>query len=165
MLRSGPRHRILGLTCLLVLVASSTVAPAAAAVPDHGPPEHVLGLVVAKEDISKTLSQAKRAQYLQGVSLYSFRQTDNLLQATLEVGTFRPGTPSASDTFQASVVTQIGSSVAARIVVDAQPVFITTSKGLVIAIWFRKGSMFALAVRNSYDQPKALLRQVLGVNP
>jgi hypothetical protein len=131
----------------------------------HGPPDEILGLTVQKEEVAKVLAGEKRPLYVDRVGLYSFREPSKLLQGTLEIAHFRAGTPADSSEFQQTIVGHLGSSVPIVVRVDGQPVYVTTSKGLTLAVWFRDDHMLALAIRNTYGRPKELLRQTLAINP
>jgi len=154
------------LVVLATTGAASTTSSLQAVEPGHhGPPPEVLGLTVQKEDLSKTLAGEKRPLYVDRVGLYSFREPNKLLQGTLQIAHFRPDAPSGSSDFQLSIVGHLGNSLPIVVRVGSQPVYITTSKGLVLAVWFHKGYMLALSIRRSYGQPKELLRQALAIDP
>ncbi len=163
---------ILALSLLLSVVPTIPASAAGTATPtpsaaqaQHGPPATMLSLNVKKEDIAKVLAGETRALYVDRVALYSLRETSNLLEATIEIGHFRSGTQWASEDFQLSIVGQLGSSVPVLVRVGSNIVYLTSSKGLTIAIWYGGGYMLALAIRNTFTQPKELLRQALEINP
>jgi hypothetical protein len=146
-------------------VAAATPAPASAAAASAHLPAQILGLVVAREDVAKKLATEKDPLSVDQVSLYSLREPSKLLEATVELARFRPGQMQAGLDFQRSIVLQIGGSVPIVVRVGGQAVFVTTIRGLVVPVWFRDGYMVALSIRNTYEQPKALLRAVLAVSP
>ena len=165
-------------TALLLLVTANMSASAASPAPTPSPsssptpaplppgfPAQVIGLNVQKEDVSKTLATAPRSLYVNQVVMYSFREPSKLLEATLEVARFKNDAPSSSADFQATIVNALGGSAPIVVRVGATPVYLTTSKGLTLAIWFRNGHMLALSIRNTFTQPKQLLRVSLGINP
>ena len=125
----------------------------------------MLGLNVGQESVGKTLAQVTQAEYTTDTTLYSFRDPTKLLQATLQISEFRRGTPASSHNFQLAIVGQMGGSTPELLTLGPTTVYVTTLKGLVIAIWFKPAYMFVLAVRNTFHQPKSLLRVALGVNP
>jgi hypothetical protein len=162
----------------LLLVTANVSASAAASSPSASPsasptpaplpagfPAQVLGLNVEKEDVSKTLASDTRSLYVNQVVLYSFREPSKLLQATLEVARFKSDAPSTSADFQTTIVNAMGGSAPIVLRIGATPIYVTTSKGLTIAVWFRNGHMLALSIRNTYAEPKQLLRVALGINP
>ena len=153
-----------GLVVLHPAGAAQNAAPAAATAP-AGLPGTVLGLNVAREDVGKTLAQVTQPEYTVNTTLYSFRDPTKLLQATLQVSDFRHGTPASSHGFQLSIVGQIGGSQPEFLQLGSTTVYVTTLKGLVIAIWFRPERMYVLAVRNTFHQPKSLLRVAVGMQP
>jgi hypothetical protein len=160
-----PGKRWLATALLSVVPLVPLAAQPATGTVGHGPPDTMVGLDVKKEDVAKVLATDKRALYVDRVGLYSFREQSKLLQATLEIAHFRSGTPSNTQNFQLSVVGNVGSSVPIIVRVGDKPVYVTTKKGLLIAIWFKDDYMIALAIRNTYKQPKQLLRQALEINP
>ena len=175
------RRRLCGMAaalCLLLVTAtisasaaspspSPSASPSTGANPQHGPPSKVLGLDVQKEDITKTLAgnTDKRALYVDRVGLFSFREPSKLLEATLEIAHFRSNAPWSSSDFQSTIVGVLSASTPIVVRVEGIPVYVTTSKGLTIGVWFRSGFMMALSIRNTYTAPKELLRISLGINP
>jgi hypothetical protein len=151
---------------LTITHVAQATSPAPTATAKHDSvPASLLGLRVAREDIAASLAKVHGPQYLHDIRLYSLRDGD-LLQATLEIGPFNSGWPVDSPQFQAQIVGQIGGTVQARRVrFGATPVYVTTARGLVMGIWFRGGSMFVLAIRDTYDKPKTLIDAALGVRP
>ena len=131
----------------------------------HGPPDQMVGLNVVKEDIAKTLAQDKSPLYTDRVGLYSLRDPSKLLEATLEIGHFRSGYQTNSTQFQQSIVGNIGSTQPITIRLGVTPVYISSAKGLVLAVWFNGDYMLTLAIRRTFQKDKELLREALGVNP
>jgi hypothetical protein len=163
-------------TAVILLVTASVSASAASPTPSPSPsptpaplpagfPAQVLGLNVQREDVSKTLATDTRSLYVDQVVMYSFREPSKLLEATLEVARFRSDAPSTSSDFQATIVNAMGGSAPIVVRLGSTAIYVTTSKGLTIAVWFRNGHMLALSIRNSFTQPKQLLRLSLGINP
>lgn len=162
-------RRLLGLLLGLMVVAATTGAASPSVTGNgsvhHGPPDQVLGLMVQKEDLTKTLAAEKRPLYVDRVGLYSFREPSKLLEGTLQISHFRHSAPYTSNDFQVAIVGHLGSSLPIVVRVSGQPVYITTAKGLVLAVWFRQDYMMTLSIRHTYTQPKELLRQALEINP
>ncbi len=131
----------------------------------HGPADKMLGLIVKKENVAGTLQQESRALYVDRVGMYSLRDPNNLLEATLEIARFRSVAPYASNDFRLSVAGAIGSVLPIVIRVGSTPVYITSRKGLTVALWFHGNFMLTLSVRNTYRLPKSLLRAALAINP
>jgi hypothetical protein len=128
-------------------------------------PAAILGLAVQQEDVTKKVAAEKGPFYVDHVSLFSLRESSQLLEATVELARFRTSVAPRTEEFERSFVLQIGGPLPIVVRVDGQQVFVTTVKGLITTIWFRHGYMGVLSIRNTYKQPKALLREVLAVTP
>ena len=124
-------------------------------------PGELLGLQTKQEDIGGALASTKRA-YLESVGLYSFRRED-LLQATLQVSRFNDEADFESGRFRRSVVGQVGGSVPKRVRVGKETVYLTTGTKQTLAMWYRGRNLLILAVREDYQQPRALLREALRI--
>lgn len=153
--------RVLTVAAVLMLAVGGSAS--AASTPTL--PDTILGLKVAREDVSKTITEDHRALYVDDISLYSLREPTSLLEATLQLGRFKKDAPWTSNDFQLSMVGQLGTSVPIVVRAASQRVYITTTKGLTIAVWFRNAHLFVLSIRTAYKHPKELLRQALGVRP
>ena len=126
-------------------------------------PTTVLGLTVSQEDVAKTLEDTRRS-YVDSLVMYGLR-SDNLLEATLQVSRFDPGTKFTTDRFQQEVVDQVGSSPSPPVAnVGGTKVFLTSGNRQDIAVWFRGPYLFILASRQDFAFPRALLRALLQVN-
>ena len=141
-------------------VAGQAVKPVAMALPPA-----VLGLKVAKEDVTKPVKEVAKT-YVESLSMYSFRR-DDLLQATLQVSrisaTAKGDTSSSS--FRSAVVNQLGGSTPQQVQLGDTTVYLTSGTDQRLAVWFRDRYFFVLASRNDFDQPRTLLRSVLDVQP
>lgn len=127
-------------------------------------PASLQGLHVQRENVTATLAQDKRSLWVDEVSLYSLRRGKEL-QGTLEVARFRTSAPWRSADFQASLAGQLGTSTPVVARLGGRRVFITTTRGLALATWFRNGWMLILGVRTSYATPKDLIRDALEMSP
>jgi hypothetical protein len=125
-------------------------------------PDRVLDLAVKSESI--TSAQETKRPYIDGLALYSLRR-DELLQATLQISRFSKGAKPESSQFRASVINQVGSSVPKAFRMGGNPVYLTTGRRQSIAVWFRDSYLFILSMRDEYNQPRRLLRQLLAVEP
>lgn len=125
-------------------------------------PSKVLDLDVVSESIDE-LKGAKRP-YVDAVGVYSLRSAA-LLQATLEVSRFTAQAKTGQESFQATVVGQIGSTVPKPYLVGPETVWLTTGKRQSVAVWFHGRYLFILSTRDDYTKPRALLRAVLDVKP
>ncbi len=126
-------------------------------------PAEILGLRVAAEDVAASLKDSNRS-FADAVGLYSLR-TDDLVMATLQVSRLLPGANVKSSFFRRSIVEQIGSSRSRETRWGEESVWLTTSTKSKVAIWFRGHYIFQLSMRDEYDQPRTLLRELLAVNP
>lgn len=126
-------------------------------------PPTVLGLSVEQEDITPTLAGAENT-YLEAVSLYSFRR-DDLLQATLEVSKFIEAADIENESFRANLANQVGNAVPRELQMGNQTVYVTSGSRQGLAVWFFDDYMYVLASREDYEQPRALLRELLDVQP
>jgi hypothetical protein len=169
----SPRLRAAtGVAALLIMVGSAAMfvtAHAAGARPAEAQlkiPDTLIDLPVKREDISKTLTGVPNNLATDQVSLYSIRNADNLLLATLEVGRFGDSADYKSGGFRKDLAAQIGASRSQVLRVGDQLVSITTAKGLTIAIWYRGRYLMVLSMRNTdFFRPKALLRAALEIKP
>jgi hypothetical protein len=126
-------------------------------------PSEVLDLKTAQEDVSKTLAGGRRS-YVSAASVYSFRK-DNLLEATLQVSRFLDGADWQSLKFRQRLVTAVGGVQATLVRVGDNDVYLTAANQQRISIWFKGPYMFILATREDYEQPRALVRKTVEINP
>jgi hypothetical protein len=146
----------LGMAGLLAVGSSGPVSGAT-------PPPKLVGLDVAKENISKSLRKTTRPEYLTDVSLYSLRQSGKELQATIQIGQFRKGAPTSDHGFQREIAAKVGTLVPREQRVGDVTVYVTKVKKLDIALWFRGGHLFILSIKEGFQQPKSLIRQAVGI--
>ncbi|HVF75850.1 MAG TPA: hypothetical protein VM938_12440 [Acidimicrobiales bacterium] len=130
--------------------------------PSFLPPE-LLGLRIAKEDMTEVLTDVDRS-YLDGLGLFSMRRGD-LLEATLQVSRFGDDARYGDADFQARMIQQIGNAKAREAKVGDFVVHLTRGTKQQISVWFDERFMFVLAVRDDFEQPRALLRSLLGTKP
>jgi hypothetical protein len=126
-------------------------------------PSELLGLPVTQENMSASLSTQKDA-FVEAVGLYAMRRAD-LVQATLQVSRFRSNAPIDKASFRTSVVSQIGGRRSQQFRMGSSTVYRTTGRKQVISLWFRDHYLFVLSVRDTFDQPRSLLRETLKVTP
>ena len=130
---------------------------------DVAVPSTVLGLSVTQEDVSKSLANAQRS-YIESLVMYGMR-ADSLLQATFQVSRFNPGTKYTADKFQLALVDQIGTATPFTATVGGTRVFLTSGNRQNISVWFKGPYFFVLATRQDFGSPRALLRELIAVNP
>lgn len=125
-------------------------------------PSELLGLKVAPEEIGGAANV--KDPFVDGVGLYSLREGE-LLQGTLQLSRFSADADSTTPRFRQSVVQQIGSTVPKLYRMGGKPVYLTTGKRQSIAVWFQGRYFFVLSMREEFEQPRALLRQALEIQP
>ena len=126
-------------------------------------PSEILGLRVVPEDVTASLKDSNRS-FADAVGLYSLR-TDDLVLATVQVSRFLPGADVDSSHFRRSIVEQIGSSRSRETRWGGESVWLTTATKSKVAIWFRGNYLFHLSMRDEFDRPRTLLRELLAVKP
>jgi hypothetical protein len=128
------------------------------------PPTSMLGLTVAREDVSKTVKDVEQT-YVDALSVYSLRRGD-ALQATLQISRVEGDhADTTSPRFRSSVVNQLGATTPQLVRLSGTDVYLTTGTSQRLAVWFRGKYFFVLATRADYEQPRTLLRRVLSVKP
>jgi hypothetical protein len=127
-------------------------------------PATLQGLRVQRENVTATLAQDRRALWVDQVGLYTLRRGKEL-QATLQVARFRAAAPWQSADFDESLAGQLGTATPVVARLDGVRVYITATRGLGLAAWFRNGWMFVLGIRATYPTPRELIRAALAVHP
>src|SRR5207302_11131642 len=105
-----------------------------------------------------------RRSYVQATSMFSFRK-ENLLEATLQVSRFLGSAQYQSQPFRDRLVAGVGGVQATLVRVGSDNVYLTSANQQRIAVWFKGPYVFILSTREDFGQPRALMRQLLGVNP
>lgn len=85
--------------------------------------------------------------------------------ATVQVSRLLPEADVDSSQFRRSIVGRIGSSRARETLWGGESVWLTTATKAKVAIWFKGNYVFLLTMRDEFDQPRTLLRELLGVKP
>jgi hypothetical protein len=122
-------------------------------------PTTVLGLAVAREDVSSTLKKGRRT-YLDELSVYSLR-SDDLLQATLQVSRLAANSDWRSAQFRRVIVEQIGGTRPREVRLDHDIVYMSAGTNQRLAVWFRGRYLFVLSTRPEFPKPQGLLRTLL----
>jgi len=125
-------------------------------------PSTILGLKVARENVKSRVGGLKRA-YVDQTGLYSLREGKEL-QATLQISMFNSKAPVRDEKFQLAIVNQIGSTQPRAFRMGDQTVYLTSSKRQAVAVFFRKHSFAVLSTLDTYDEGRALLRALLGLD-
>jgi hypothetical protein len=167
------RLRFLGAVVIAALALAGCARSDASVAPTPGKavktldlpdlPPDLLGLKLAKEDVSKDLAKVPKA-FVDSLSLYSLRHNE-LLMATLQVSRFNAGADVGAQKFRQTVVNQIGSSAPRTVRLGGETVYLTTGTKQSIAMWFKDRYLFVLSTRADYDEPRTLLRKALEIEP
>jgi hypothetical protein len=169
---TGTRRRALGAALVLFALAGTacggdrvegTSGKQIKQLPADTVPAELLGLPLAQEDMSGTVAGVEDAVVV-SVGLYSMRR-DDLLQATLQVSRFRDNAPVEQSKFRSSLVNQIGGTRVQRFRMGDDVVYRTTGRKQTISMWFRDRHLFVLSARETYESPRALLREALEIDP
>lgn len=132
---------------------------------DVNVPPNILGLPVAKEDVLATVNQVEGRTYVEGNALYSAREPDGLLEATIQITKFTKDSEYKSTKFRRQIVQQIGGSTPETIRVGEDTVYLTASSKQKLYAFFRDRHLVVLTVRETYPQPRNLLRKALEIKP
>ena len=124
-------------------------------------PSEVMGLAVNAEP-ADAVKGAKSA-FVDAVGLYSLR-SEELLQATLQVSRFTDDAK-LDGAFRRGVVQQVGSTTPQAVRMADKTVYLTTGKRQNVAVWFEDRYLFILGTREEYPTPRALLRELLEIEP
>jgi hypothetical protein len=123
-------------------------------------PSEMLGMQLQREE-SASLVKAKRP-FIEQVGLFSMRK-DKLLQATLQISRFSKDAKAKDARFRESVVNQVSVSTPQILRMGSETVYLSTGQRQSLVVWFKDRTMFVLAVREEYPQPRALLRKALEI--
>jgi hypothetical protein len=169
----GLRLRTLGAVVAAALALAACARSDASVAPTPGKavkaleipnlPADLLGLKIAKEDVSQDLAKVPKA-FVDSLALYSLRHND-LVMATLQVSRFNDGADIGAEKFRQTVVNQIGSSAPRTVRLGGETVYLTTGTKQSIGVWFKGRYLFVLATRGDYDEPRTLLRRALEIQP
>lgn len=119
-----------------------------------------LGLVPAREDIGGSLANQEANAYIDAVGLYSLRNKERL-EATLQVSKLSDKARPRDPKFQELVATQIGGTKVQAFEMSGRTVFRSSLRKQSLSSWFRGDYFMILAVRDTYKEPRALLRVLL----
>ena len=126
-------------------------------------PEHVLDLAVTQESVSEQLRAVDRA-FVDAVGLFAFRD-NQLVKATLQLSEFNDRAKVGDRRFQQTVLATIGGTTPREYRLGGEIVHVSTGKRQLLAVWFRDRWMMVLSVRNDYLRPRALLRELVALDP
>lgn len=171
-MRSGARHlaavvalatTALGVTACGGDAVAGTAGKEIEQLPADLVPAELLGLPVVQEDMSATVASVEDA-FVEAVGLYAMRR-DDLLQATLQVSRFRKDAPVEEAKFRSSLVNQIGGRRVQRFRMGDETIYRTTGRKQTISMWYHGDYLFVLSARETFEAPRALLREALEIEP
>jgi hypothetical protein len=122
-------------------------------------PTRVAALKVTEESIEDVLEESRRP-YLEAAGLYAFREEDDLLQATLQVGRFADDVDVDDEEFRDLLINNIGQG-AQKVRMGSQDLFLTGADRQTLTVWFDARHLFILSTRDGFEHGRALLRAVL----
>jgi hypothetical protein len=125
-------------------------------------PEKILGLEVHEEKIGQNITDVQRT-YLRSIGLFSFREGEELLRATLQVSEFNDVAPNERERFRDSVIGQLGTSVPVELRVGDDKLFLAAGGEQSIYAWFDELGFYALSVRSDYPFPRTMVRKLLNM--
>jgi hypothetical protein len=123
-------------------------------------PSRLLGLRVVSENIRGNLSRIQET-FLQSVGLFSFREKNDLLRATLQVGRFNDVAEQDKARFRDGIIGQLGSSVPVTLKVGDGTVYLSTGSDQNIFSWFDDAGFYVLSIRSDYPFPRTMMRKLL----
>jgi hypothetical protein len=131
----------------------------------HQLPENLLtgtylGLEPHREDIGGSLANQEANAYIDAIGLYSLR-TNKRLEATLQVSKLSSHARPKDPKFRRLVADQIGGTKVQAFVMGGRDVFRSSQRKQSLASWFTGDYFMILAVRDTYKEPRALLRLLL----
>ena len=126
-------------------------------------PSQILGLRVVEENVTSEIKGINET-YLDSLGLFSFREADDLLRATLQIGRFNEVAEPQRRRFRDAIIAQLGSTVPLRLRVGDDDVWLTSGTEQSIFSWFDDEGFYVLSVRSDYAFPRSLLRKLLEID-
>ncbi|MGH2759819.1 MAG: hypothetical protein ACRDKJ_09670 [Actinomycetota bacterium] len=123
-------------------------------------PEQILGLKVVEENVATEI-RGVSGTYVDSLGLFSFREENDLLRATVQVGRFNDVAEPKKQRFRNAIVAQLGSTVPAQLKVGDRIIYLTTGSEQSIFSWFDDVGFYVLSVRSDYAFPRSLLRKLV----
>lgn len=125
-------------------------------------PGEILDLTVRPEDIRSTLVRVERS-YIAEAGLFSMRREDQV-QATLQVLRFNSAADLEDESFRGALVGQIGGATPQIGRVGGERIYSVRGVQQNLAVFFKGPYLLVLSIRDEYEQPRNLLRQVLEID-
>jgi hypothetical protein len=123
-------------------------------------PSKILGLKVVKENVRANLSNVQQT-YLQSVGLFSFREGDDLLRATIQIGRFNDVADQDKARFRDEIIGELGATVPVKLRVGDDTVYLSTGSDTNIFSWFDDVGFYVLSIRSDFAFPRTLLRKLI----
>lgn len=123
-------------------------------------PSQILGLKVVEENVTSEV-RGVSGTYLDSLGLFSFRETDDLLRATLQIGRFNDVAEPERKRFRDAIIAQLGSTVPLQLRVGDNDVYLTSGTEQSIYSWFDDNGFYVYSVRSDYPFPRTLMRKLL----
>jgi hypothetical protein len=156
---------LLAVLVLLVAPACGGDKRASAAkiedIPLSAMPAELLGMKVEAEKAAE-LVRSDEEPFIEDIGLFSLRR-DDLLQATIQISRFTAEARLHDRQFRDTLANQVSTGNAEVLRMDDTIVYMSAGETQSLAVWFKDRSMFILATRTEFKQPRALLRKVLEI--
>lgn len=123
-------------------------------------PTQILGLKVVEENVAGEI-RGVSGTYLNSLGLFSFREEDDLLRATLQIGRFNDVAEPQRKRFRDGIIAQLGSTVPVQLRIGDRDVYLTSGTEQNIFSWFDPEGFYVYSVRSDYAFPRTLLRKLL----
>jgi hypothetical protein len=127
-------------------------------------PSQILGLKVVEENVGGDI-RGVSGTYLDSLGLFSFREANDLLRATLQIGRFNEVADPQRKRFRDAIIAQLGSTVPVQMRVGDNDVWLTSGTEQNIFTWFDSKGFYVLSIRSDYSFPRTLLRKLLETSP
>lgn len=167
---SSPVRRL-----VLVVMVALVVAPACGKskaeveanlqeIPADRVPAQLLGMTLEAEKTADLVKSGGKQPFVSELGLFAMRRED-LLQATLQISRFTPEAKIEDERFRAALAQQVSNSEPQILRMGEDQVYMSASQKQSLVVWFKERTMFVLAIREEFPQPRALLREALGIKP
>lgn len=123
-------------------------------------PSQILGLKVVEENVTSKIKGVSRT-YIDSLGLFSFRESNDLLRATIQIGRFNDVAEPRKQRFRNAIVAQLGATVPTQLRVGKTIVYLTTGSEQSIFSWFDSDGFYVMSVRSDYAFPRTLLRRLV----
>lgn len=123
-------------------------------------PSQLLGLKVVEENVTRDIRGVSRT-YVDSLGLFSFRESDDLLRATLQIGRFNDVAEPRKQKFRNAIVAQLGATSPTQVRVGNTITYLTSGSEQSIFSWFDPKGFYVLSIRSDYPFPRALLRKLV----